>query len=122
METTAQAFFLNMDEASDTCQIGAAVILPDQYLAVAGFVGVMPLPVAQKLIQAASRAGVTVTVIHCDGPEKIVALTWGNIDPVELWPLLVLGIAESSTRAIFNALHEATDDIGDLRIGGLLSN
>jgi hypothetical protein len=105
-ETVAQGFFLHFDDRNDSCHIGAAVIFKDDILAVAGFNGIMPSPVGQKLMQAASAAGVTVTIVHCDGPEKIVALTWGKIDPVSLWPVLAQGIAVSATKAFVNEAIE----------------
>lgn len=105
-ETIAQGFFLRFDDSDDSCRIGAAVITRDETLAVAGFNGLMPAPVGKQIIEAASAAGVTVTVVYCDGPEKIVALTWGKLDPVSLWPVLAQGIALSATKAF---LIEAWD-------------
>lgn len=99
-ETLAQGFFLRFDDGDDSCRLGAAVITRDEVLAVAGFNGMMPAPVGKQIVKAASAAGVTVTVVECDGPVKIVALTWGKIDPVALWPVLSQGIAVSATKAV----------------------
>jgi hypothetical protein len=66
----------------------------------------MPSAVGQKLMVAASQAGVKTTIVACDGPNKIVALTWGDLDPVKLWPMLALGIAESATKAFLNELQD----------------
>jgi len=111
MDTLAQAFFMNMDTEANICEIGAAVILPDDMLAVAGFVGVMPLPVADVLLKAAVAAGVKVTIIINDPPVKIVALTWGKLDPIALWPYLAIGMAESATKAVLNVITEGDQDI-----------
>jgi len=114
-ETVAQGFFIHFDDRKDAAHIGAAVMLRDETLAVAGLVGVIPAAVAKQLINAASRADVKVTIVACDGPEKIVALTWGDMDPVALWPFLAHGIAVSATRAFLMEAEECgMGNFGDI--------
>jgi len=106
METTAQAFLFNTDKKAETTRIGAAVMLNDGYLAVAGFVGVMPSVVAEKIIDAAARAGVRVEELEDDRERRITALSWGEIDVPRYYDVISIGIAESMVKAVLKAMTE----------------
>ena len=111
IETIGQAFLLNFDDSDDTCQVGAAVITTDQMLAVGGLVGYIPGPVGVQLIKLAASADVRVTVLINDPPLRVVALSWGDIDVEKLYNIIARGIAESSMKAVFQALTEVEHEL-----------
>lgn len=117
MDTNGQGFFIHFDNDADVCHLGAAVILPEGYLAVAGFVGVMPAKIGRSIIYMADAAKVKVTRVRDDGNESVVAITWGDLDAAKLWDLISFGIAESATKAILNeitAVQSMPDNLDDL--------
>lgn len=111
MNTNGEAFLINFHDDEDTCELGAAVVVPGGYLAVAGFVGVMPAIVGHKIIDAATSAGVTTQTVVSAPDGAVIALCWGDIDAKKLFGLIAIGIAESATKAVVDALAVAGQPI-----------
>jgi hypothetical protein len=116
METIAQAIFINFYSGKDTCSIGAAVITHEQIRAVGGLLGHIPGPVGKRIIASCAKAGVKVTIVRKNSNSEIIALTWGEFDPVKYWPLVSHGVAESILKNVLDVLPELEPPGGDNEI------
>lgn len=105
----AHALLMNFEYYIDACGIAGVVLMTDDSMVVGGTVGTIPARVGETMVKLAHDAGVIPDTLT-DGPTgRVIALTWGNMEWPKRWPIVVRGIALSSTRAQLSGIMDAHD-------------